>query len=91
MKLRWSNNAALDLVRVSEFLRPVSPAAAARAVIALTKASERLLSMPRLGEPLEGFSPREVRSLLVNSYEIHYEVAGDEIVIIRVWHTREER
>jgi len=47
--------------------------------------------MPRLGEPLEGFSPREVRSLLVNSYEIHYEVAGDEIVIIRVWHTREER
>jgi plasmid stabilization system protein ParE len=91
MRLRWSSNAASDLVRLSEFLRRVNPAAAARPVIALTKAPERLLSMPRLGEPLERFAPREVRRLLVNSYEIHYEVSGNEILIIRVWHTREER
>jgi len=78
-------------VRLSEFLRPVNPAAAARTVIGLTKAPERLLSMPRLGEPLEGFEGREVRRLLVNAYEIHYELADDEILIIRVWHTREDR
>jgi plasmid stabilization system protein ParE len=91
MKLRWSRRASYDLVRLAEFLRPVNAWAAARTVLALTKAPERLLTMPRIGEPLEKFLPRDIRRLVVNSYEIHYELTEDEILIVRVWHTREDR
>ena len=50
-----------------------------------------LLEHPRIGEQLFRFYPREVRRLLVDAYEIRYEIQNDDIYILRIWHSREAR
>jgi plasmid stabilization system protein ParE len=91
VKLAWSARSVDDLARLHEFLAPVNPQAAAQVVQRLTAAANRLLDQPRIGEKLERYDPREVRRLLVAKYEIRYEVRGQNIFIVRIWHTREDR
>jgi plasmid stabilization system protein ParE len=91
MKIQWTRKASSDLVRLYEHLKPVAPKAAARIVQQLAHAPDRLLEHPRIGEKLEGFAPREVRRILVGSYELRYEIAKGNIFILRLWHCREYR
>jgi plasmid stabilization system protein ParE len=72
-------------------LAPVNQQAAARAIQALTLAPERLLELPRIGEQLDEFEPREVRRILIGHYEMRYEIQKSTIYILRLWHTREDR
>jgi len=89
--LRWTSAAFGDLQRIHEFLEPVNPVAATRNVGAVFARARRIPSQPRLGERLGGFGAREVRRVLFEGYEIRYEVAGSDIVILRIFHTREDR
>lgn len=89
--LRWTGKAHSDLVRIHEFLQPVHPPAAARAVRSLAAAAKRISARPRLGARLPGFEPREVRRIIVGGYEIRYELSGTEVFILRIFHTREDR
>jgi plasmid stabilization system protein ParE len=91
MRVKWTRAASSDLVRLHDFLVPVAEKAAARAVQALSAAPDKLIEHPRLGEKFDEFAPREVRRILVGRYEIRYEIAGDMIYVLRLWHTREER
>ena len=80
-----------DLVRLHAFLEPVSPQAASRIVGQLGAAATRLTQHPRVGVRLDEFTPREVRRLIVGAYELRYELTGEFIYIIRIWHGREDR
>jgi plasmid stabilization system protein ParE len=91
MSLRWSPSSYDDLRRIHEFLEPVDPAAAIRAVQAVVARVRRIPVQPRLGERLPGFGDREVRKVLVRNYEIRYEVTGGDLCILRIFHTREHR
>lgn len=91
MGLQWTSKALSDLTRLHEFLATVNGPAAARAIQALASAAASLVSTPRLGERLEEFDPREIRRLLVGRYELRYEIVQSTIVVLRIWHTREER
>lgn len=91
MELQWTSKAQEDLTRLYEFLAPVNRPAAARAVQAFVKAPEILLTNPRVGEQLFQFEPREVRRMLVGQYEMRYEIRGESIYLLRLWHTREDR
>lgn len=91
MELKWTARALSDLVRLHDFLAPESKSAAARVVQALTKAPRVLLTNPRIGEQLFQFEPREVRRILARQYELRYEIQGDTIYLLSVWHTREHR
>ena len=91
MELKWTSKALSDLARLYQFLAPVNKPAAARAVQALTKAPTILQTNPRVGEQLFQFEPREVRRILVGQYEMRYEIFGDMIYVLRLWHTREQR
>jgi plasmid stabilization system protein ParE len=91
MKVQWTGKAASDLVRLHEHLRPVAPAAAARVVQQLARAPSRLLEFPRLGEKLDVYQPREVRRIFVGDYELRYEISGEAIIVLRLWHSRENR
>ena len=91
MALRWTRAAYGDLQRIHEFLAPVNPAAAVQSARAVVARARRIPAQPRLGEKSSGFGTREVRRVLVQKYEIRYEVAGSDIVILRVFHTREDR
>jgi len=91
MKIQWTSKALSDLVRLYEFLSTVNPSAASRTVQSLTKAPDRLLNHPRIGEKLDEFEPREVRRILVGQYKMRYEIHNATIFILRLWHTRENR
>ena len=91
MELKWSGKAVSDLSRLHAFLSPVNPRAAAALVRSLVAAPERLLVHPRLGEKLDEFEPREVRRILVGNYEMRYEIQGDIVHVLRLWHAREDR
>jgi len=91
VKLKWTNKALSDLARLHEFLVSANAPAAARAVQVLTQAPTALLSNPRLGEQLFQFEPREVRRILVDRYEIRYEIVQEDIFVLRLWHMKEAR
>jgi len=91
MELKWTSKALSDLVRLYDFPAPVNKQAAARMVQSLTAALARLKEYPRIGEKLEEFGPREARRILVNHYEMRYEIRESKIHVLRIWHTREER
>ncbi|MFI4934202.1 MAG: type II toxin-antitoxin system RelE/ParE family toxin [Caulobacterales bacterium] len=91
MKLTWSRPALADLVRLHDFLEPVAPRAADAVVKDLNRAALRLRDFPRVGMRVEHYSPREVRRIIVGAYELRYEVIGEEVFVVRVWHGREDR
>ena len=91
MALRWTLAAYADLRRIQEFLEPVNPSAAARAVRLVVARVRRIPTQPRLGERLPGFADREVRRVLVRRYEIRYEVSGANLIVLRIFHAREDR
>jgi plasmid stabilization system protein ParE len=91
MELKWTSKALSDLARPFDFLSPVNKRAAARTVQSLASAPLRLLEHPRIGEKLDEFEPREVRRIFVGHYEVHYEIQQSTIIVLRLWHAREDR
>ncbi|MFD2262507.1 type II toxin-antitoxin system RelE/ParE family toxin [Lacibacterium aquatile] len=91
MEIKWSEKALSDIARLYRFLEPVNRAAAARTINSLATAPNRLSTHPKIGEKLEQFSGRDVRRLLIGAYELRYEVLDRQVIILRIWHTREAR
>ena len=91
MALRWTSKAHSDLARLYEFLQPVHPPAAIRAVRQLVAAAKRIPRRPRLGVRLREFGAREVRRIIVGDYEIRYELTATDVYMLRIFHTREDR
>jgi plasmid stabilization system protein ParE len=94
VKLIVSREAAADLERLHEFLREQNPDAAQRAVSVLADAVDSLATMPDRGRP-SGIPA--VRELIVpfgrSAYVIRYGhfVDEDSVVVLRIWHGREQR
>ena len=44
-----------------------------------------------LAENLAGFGDRETRRVLVQDYEVRYEISESKIYVLRVFHTRAHR
>lgn len=91
MALRWTRSAYADLQRIHEFLEPVDRGAAVRAVRAVVARVRRIPRQPRLGERVPGFGEREVRRVLVQRYEVRYEITGSDLYVLRIFHSREDR
>lgn len=91
MGLRWTSKAHSGLARLYEFLEPVHPPAALRAVQQLVAGAKRIPARPRIGVRLPEFGEREVRRIIVGDYEIRYELTGSDVFILRIFHTREDR
>lgn len=91
MRLEWTEAARHDVDRLVAFLLTVDVRAAGRVVDALYSAAERLCQHPELGPRVSRFPSRDVRRLIANEYEIRYERAKDALIILRVWHVKEDR
>ena len=91
MRIRWTAEARSDLARLYECLALSNVAAAARAVQLLQAAPARVRDHPRLGSRLDRYAPREVRRLFIGDYELRYEIQADTIIVLNLWHTREDR
>jgi plasmid stabilization system protein ParE len=90
-QVKWSGKALDDIERLYDFLAKVNKSAAAQTVLSLVAAAARLIENPRIGESLDEFAPLEVRRILVGRYEVRYQVESDNIYVLRLWHTREDR
>ena len=94
MKLIVSRAAVADLVRLRTFLMSKNEIAAQRAVQVLDHAMKSLLDLPDRGRPA---GTTGARDLIVpfgkSSYLMRYvhRPETDEIIVLRMWHGREER
>ena len=94
MRLVVAQAAAADLERLHEFLADKNPDAARQAVAALVAAVESLQVFPERGRPS---GVRNIRELIVpfgrSGYVLRYaySAAADEVIVLRIWHGREER
>lgn len=90
--LRWTATALADLVRLRQFIEPHNPESARNAAKALKKGAALLVDHPGLGRRLEGRPDRELDIPFgKRSYVMRYRLDGDDIVILKIWHSREER
>ncbi|MEQ1901757.1 MAG: type II toxin-antitoxin system RelE/ParE family toxin [Devosia sp.] len=91
MRVQWSGKANADLDRLFDFLATSSASAAERVVRRLLAAPNVLVVNPALGARVENLEEQGVRRLVVSAYEIRYQVVGEVVEILRVFHTRENR
>ncbi|HEY3451984.1 MAG TPA: type II toxin-antitoxin system RelE/ParE family toxin [Myxococcales bacterium] len=93
MNLLWAPGAVQDLVRLREFLEPGSSAAAERAAARIRQAASALLVQLEAGRVVE--DAPELRDLIApfgaGAYVIRYRIYSDAVLVVRVWHSREER
>ncbi|MBU7585583.1 MAG: type II toxin-antitoxin system RelE/ParE family toxin [Nostoc sp. TH1S01] len=89
----WTESAIDDLNRHYDFIKLNNPDAASRAVQAIVSSSESLQQNPRRGAIVDEIAG--LRKFLVSfgkyGFIIHYVILEDDIVILRVYHGRENR
>ena len=89
-----SRAALADIQRLRSFLAEKDPAAAQRAVAAIERAMHSLDIFPERGRPT---GTQGLRELIVtfgrHGYVMRYAYLAetDEVVIVRIWHGREQR
>lgn len=91
--VEWSPEAHDDLRRLYEFIEPHSASAAARAVRTPIAAAETLQDFPETGRPWQ--PDTRFRELFVRfgarGYVIRYRRLEERVIIVRVWHSLENR
>lgn len=92
MALIWLPGAKADFQRLFDFLLDVNPSAAGKAARLIRDGAERLRGHPQLGRQLSDGLRRElVLPFTGAAYILRCRLEGETIVIIRVWHGREQR
>ena len=89
----WLPEALTDVQRLRLFLDDKNPTAAARAGRVLQDGAKLLASFPEAGSPMnDGTDRRELfLPFGASSYVLRYLIDGQTLVIVRVWHGRENR
>lgn len=91
MTIRWSYEAREDVDRLVDFIAAHDPILASEIEQVLSQAPKKLLDFPRRGSRLSEFDPREVREFRIVNYLLRYELAGPDIIVLRLFHAREDR
>jgi toxin ParE1/3/4 len=90
MRLRYSGDARDQILEIGEFIAQDSPTAAKRVVARIRDAARLVASFPGIGRTGRSTGTREwILSDL--PYRIVYEVHGDEVMILSVFHTARRR
>ncbi len=95
MRVVWATRTRDDFLRIYNFLRPLNPDAATRAARTVRQKGAYLADDPEIGTLVEDETGR--RQLYIpfgkNGYVLHYilDHEADRVVILRVWHSREDR
>jgi plasmid stabilization system protein ParE len=91
-RLKWTPRSLRDVVRLHDFLLPMSKEAAKRAVKAIRQGVKLLGKHPEMGRPVDEL-PTEFREWVIEfgngAYVAMYRYDGKEVVILAVRHGRE--
>lgn len=92
MRLGYSLESVEDLVRLRTFIAEKNPSAAARIAERLIVGIEKLKTFPQLGRPVaKAPDPDRIRDLILGDYVIRYLLLEQSVLILRIWHQREDR
>ncbi|WP_258807682.1 type II toxin-antitoxin system RelE/ParE family toxin [Pseudidiomarina sp. CB1] len=92
MNLVYTDVAIQDLKRLRTFIAVHNPQAAAQAAAKLIEKISLLRSFPYLGSPVT-HAPEigAVRDMVFDYYVVRYSVHSHTIIILKVWHSLEQR
>ena len=92
LTLVWSPVVRHDLIRLREFIQPHNPHAEQRSAEKIRKAAKTILDNPAIGTRIEGRKDHEFFTAFgQGGYILRYQIIGLKIVILKIWHTREDR
>ena len=91
MEIYWTLKAQDDLERIYRFALQYSRQYADDVLDRLITGCAGLTAHPAIGVQQTRYEPREVRKVLFDDYEVHYELRDNDIYIVDLWHTKEER
>jgi plasmid stabilization system protein ParE len=93
VKLEWLASALADLDRFAEFLHERHPRLAAIVADEILRKTESLIEHPLLGRPIAGREKFRQIALRVlgATYVFQNRLDNERVVILRVFHAREER
>lgn len=90
MKLRFSRSAVDDLKRLRQFIEEKNPPAAQRMAEYLVRKINNLCHQPNMGVLVgDKLNPR-LRDLIIKDYKIRYLADDREVLILKVWHQKED-
>ncbi|MGH7240117.1 MAG: type II toxin-antitoxin system RelE/ParE family toxin [Candidatus Saccharimonadales bacterium] len=90
MRLRWTQRALDEFEHAHDYIAKDDPRAAHEIAQRILDASRKLLDHPHIGRVGEDEDTREWR-VQRTPYLLVYEINGDIIELLRVWHTKRER
>jgi plasmid stabilization system protein ParE len=93
VRVEWSTEALADLDRFAAFLADQHPRLAPIVASAILEKVELLAQFPELGRPIRGrLEYRQIVLRVLNaSYVFQYRYDGQRVVMLRVFHGREDR
>lgn len=89
MILQFTRSAQNDLERLRDFIAQNNPSAARRISQRLKNAITRLLDHPEMGVVVE--EVEEARDLVHGDYIVRYTLLENTVMILRIWHGKEDR
>lgn len=93
IKIEWSADALADLQRFADFLHTHYSGLAERVAQEIISKAELLSEHPRLGRPIGGREEyRQIVLQVLNApYVFQYRYDDDRLVVLRIFHGRENR
>ncbi len=85
MKIRWTRNAADDLVNIVAFIAEDNPKAATALAKKIRTAAGRLSKFPRRGRIVPEFENDIIREIIVGNYRIIYRIKPKLIEVASVF------
>jgi addiction module RelE/StbE family toxin len=89
MKVVVSEHAQADLIAIREWFQERNPAAGRKIAAEVRRRLKLLQTQPHSGRLVE--ERPGVREIVVGNYVIPYKVDEASIVVLRVWHGRQDR
>lgn len=94
-KIEWLPEATEDAARLREFIKKENPLAAKKAGQRILSAINFLTENPKAGMPAPDEDCDEFRDLYApfgkGGYTVRYRIKQLSIIIVRIWHSREDR
>lgn len=90
MTVRWTARALAHLSEVEEYIAADSPAAAAKMLVSIFEATDRLRRFPESGRAAGEWNGRPYREIIEPHYRILYEIQGEMVFILAVIHGRRD-
>lgn len=93
MSIVWLPEAQQDVQRLFDFLMPINANAAERAVKTIADGAVQLNEFGDIGRPMDDDTGRRELFLPFGAshYVLRYMKTDSDIIIIRVWHSKEKR